>query len=97
MTCLKEALRPWLRVNTWHQPQGPDHERFCIAMRSASEQCGYPIDGSSIRIAMFELFAEHHQGKKGDYWMNRIEAFAKQAEFVLAEIHVGPRGTTRVH
>lgn len=81
-TCLKEALRPWIKTNTWHTRHPADDQRFHRALAGAFARCGCPIPPDGLRDALSELLAEHHPEKEGDYWHDVTENFVQLAEVI---------------
>lgn len=55
---LKEALRPWMRVDTWNTTHPLDDKRFHRALKNALDQAGTGLTSSDFRPVMMELARE---------------------------------------
>jgi hypothetical protein len=76
---LKEMLRPWLGVSTWHTPHPLDERRFHQALKNAFVQLGTQIALEDFMEAMDQLSAELYPSMQEEYRNELIDDFAKRA------------------
>jgi len=76
---LKEMLRPWLSVSTWHTSHPLDERRFHQALRNAFVQLGTQIALEDFMEAMDQLSAELYPSMQEEYRNELIDDFAKRA------------------
>lgn len=84
MSELKEKLRPWMKVSTWHTNHPLDEKRFHKALQSVFSTLGVAIDGGSFEEAMNELVEEYHPDLEQSYKDLKIQGFALQAEHIAS-------------
>lgn len=82
VTCLKEALAPWIRITTWHTYHPADDERFHRALAAAFTHCGCPIPPDELRETLAQLLTEHHPDKHGPHWTAVCEKFVSLADTI---------------
>ena len=87
MSKLKEALRPWMRVDTWHTSHPLDEKRFHMALQNAFSTLGTAIDGGNIEEVMYELADEYHPDWEQGYKDKKIQSFSLQAEHIACYLH----------
>ena len=76
---LKEMLRPWLGVSTWHTPHPLDERRFHQALKNAFVELGTQIALEDFMEAMDQLSAELHPNMQEEFRNELIDDFAKRA------------------
>lgn len=76
---LKEMLRPWLGVSTWHTPHPLDERRFHQALKNAFVELGAQIALEDFMEAMDQLSAELYPCMQEEYRNELIDDFAKRA------------------
>lgn len=76
---LKELLRPWLVVSTWHTPHPLDERRFHQALKNAFVELGTQIALEDFMEAMDQLSAELHPNMQEEFRNELIDDFSKRA------------------
>jgi hypothetical protein len=76
---LKEMLRPWLSLSTWHTPHPLDERRFHQALKNAFVELGTQIALEDFMEAMDQLSAELHPNMQEEFRNELIDDFAKRA------------------
>lgn len=79
---LKEMLRPWLGVSTWHTPHPLDERRFHQALKNAFVELGTQIALEDFMEAMDQLSAELYPSMQEEYRNELIDDFAKRAAVI---------------
>ena len=87
MDQLKNALRPWMQVDTWHTSHPLDEERFHKALKNAFSILGTGIDGGHFQEAISELADEYHPSLDPDYKENLVEDLSLRAEHIASYLH----------
>lgn len=87
MERLKEALRTWMIVDTWHTNHPLDDERFHKALRNAFSELGTGIDGGNFEEVMHELANEYHPNWDQDHKDKLVDNFAIRAEHIASYLH----------
>ena len=61
---LKDGLRPWIQIDTWHTSHPFDMKRFHKALSNVFQELelGEAISGPQFKDAMSELVDECHPG-----------------------------------
>jgi hypothetical protein len=77
---LKIALKPWLRVETWHTSHPLDDQRFHRALKSAFDSLGTSIAYDDFKEAMEQLVNELHPKMQAKFRDELVENFAQRAE-----------------
>ena len=54
---LKQCLRQWMQVSTWHTGHPLDEERFHKALHNAFSQVGLSISGDDFKKVISDLAA----------------------------------------
>lgn len=76
LTVLKEQLKSWLCIDTWHSLHPCDNKRFHIALNNAFTQLGNAISYDDFHGAMMELAQEYnyeHRERELEYFAGRAE------------------------
>ncbi len=76
---LKEMLRPWLGVSTWHTAHALDEKRFHQALKNIFVALGTQVPHEDFMEAMDQLSSELHPNMKEASRNELIEDFAKRA------------------
>jgi hypothetical protein len=79
---LKEALRPWMKNDTWNSGHPCDNERFHQALNNAFSDLGTSIHGSDFKEVMLELAKEYYPKMIEDYRHNEVQRFVIHAEHI---------------
>jgi len=87
MDKLKEMLRPWMQVETWHTNHPLDDKRFHNALQNVFNELGISIDGGNFEEAMYELADEYHPDMKQDYKEQLVNKFATRAEHIACYLY----------
>lgn len=87
MDKLREALRPWISVDTWHTNHPCDRERFHKALHEAFSELGTGIDGFQFEEAMLELVDEYHPGWNKEHKNKGVGDFVARAEAIANYLH----------
>ncbi len=87
MDMLKEALRQWMKIETWHTNHPLDDERFHRALQKAFSTLGTSIDGDQFAEVMFELADEYHPNWDQKYKEEIVENFSLRAEHIASYLH----------
>lgn len=82
MDKLKEALRPWMGIETWHTLHPLDEQRFHKSLKSVFTELGTSIDGSEFQEVMYELANEYHPDWNQGHKDKLILHFALRAESI---------------
>lgn len=79
---LKELLRPWMQIDTWHTNHPLDDQRFHKALKSAFDTLGLQLSFDDFQEVMLELAEEHSPKMSSDYRAEEVEKFAWRAEHI---------------
>jgi hypothetical protein len=79
---IKEFLRPWIRVETWHSTHPSDQQRFHQALNQCFQQIGHAIDIDSFKEAIHGLANELHPNLNEEYLEKVIDRCADNAETI---------------
>lgn len=77
---LKEYLRPWVRVDTWHTTHPLDQERFHKALDYAFRGIGGPIDYDGAKDAIVDLANECHPNLNPEFVEEAADRYAQSVE-----------------
>jgi hypothetical protein len=88
---LKEALRSWMKVETWHTNHPLDDERFHKALKNAFSELGTNIDGGSFEKVIRELADEYHPNWDQSYKDEAVNEFAIRAEHIASYLYDAKR------
>jgi hypothetical protein len=89
---LKEALRPWMQIDTWHTNHPLDTERFHNALKTAFDKLGVSIDADDFEGAMLDLIDEYHQDWPPDHKERMVDRFVLHAEHISSYLSDVGRG-----
>lgn len=87
---LKEALRPWMQINTWHTSL--DAARFHNALKTVFDKLGVSIDVDDFEEAMLDLVDEYHQDWPPDHKEKVVDRFVSRAEHISIYLYDVGRG-----
>lgn len=85
---LKNALEPWICVETWHTFHPLDEARFHRALGSAFASVGTSITKGDFEKAIISLAQKYHsmvlvekRNEDADYWSQRAEHIASYLSY----------------
>lgn len=80
---LKEGLRPWIEVDTWHTEHSFDIKRFHKALMNIFHEHGSEIDSHQFKEAMSDLVDEYSPDLEGKHKELKIENYSQRAEYIV--------------
>ena len=84
MDKLKEILRSWMRISTWHTNHPLDNERFHKALHNAFSELGTGINFDDFEEVMYELADEYHPDWNQEYKDELVQNFSLRAEHITS-------------
>ena len=79
---LKDTLRRWVIMDTWHTGHHYDDKRFNESLEAALSQLGHAASLDHIRSAMRELVDELHPNFDPDESARVIDEYSSKAEAI---------------
>lgn len=76
---LRNSLKPWLALETWHTGHALDEQRFHKALKSAFDKLGTPIAVDKFREAII-LGLSQYRVNDAKTFENDVDSFAQLAE-----------------
>jgi len=80
---LKEALKPWIRQESWHTNHQCDVERFNKALAHAISKLGSNIHDSDLEEVISELSEEYSPKMQEEFREELVGKYVSRADHIL--------------